>query len=245
MTYETTDFTEVNGSAARLEFENDSGLDAEIVLSAVADHNGVAEAGMNPINLDGAEGDVFAERDVEAAAEDPVEGVVVRQSAQVDTFALGGATVEDIRVDIVVSSAEHNLRERQDALDTEAQDRANGIGEQIAVNGQSAIGLAIAALGVRGHGNELRVAAVVRKLGFEADVFEEEIAQGCAAAVERRAGDEAILRSVQIGIIHGDLQFRRVLGEGRGTEKRGQREQKQFLHFKGSRKSSQGTAAGP
>jgi hypothetical protein len=228
---------------ARLEFEDDSGLGAKIALGAVADYDGVAEAGMNVINFDGAEGDVLAERDVEAAAEDEVEGIVVRQSAEVDTFALGGAAVEDIRVDIVVCSAEHKLRKRLDALEVEAQDRANGVSEQVAVNGQSAIGLAIAALGIRGHSDDLPVAAVVRELGFEADVFEEEVSKGYAAAIERRTGDEAALRSVQIGIIHGDLYLRRVLGESGGGEENGRREQKQFPHFEGSRKCSQGTAA--
>ena len=120
---------------ARLELEDDTGLDAEIALGAVADDEAVAEAGMNVSNVDGAEGDVFAKRNVEAAAEDGVEGVVVRQSAEVDTFSLGGAAVEDIRIDIVVRPSEHKLRKRQDALEVEAQDRANRVGEQIAVNG--------------------------------------------------------------------------------------------------------------
>jgi len=122
-------------SAAWLELNDDSGLGAEIVLSAVADYGGIAEAGVNVINLDGAESDVFFERDVETAAEDPIEGVVVRQSAEVNAFALGGAAIVDIRVDIVVSAAEQKLRKRQDALDAEAHDRANSVSEQVAVNG--------------------------------------------------------------------------------------------------------------
>ena len=47
--------------SAALEFEDDSDLGAEIVLGAVADYGGIAEAGANPININGAEGDVFAE----------------------------------------------------------------------------------------------------------------------------------------------------------------------------------------
>ena len=121
--------------AARLEFEDDSGLGAKIALGAVADCGGVAEAGMNVSNVDWAEGDVFAERDVEAATENEVEGIVVRQFAEIETFALGGAAIEDIRVDIVVSSAEHKLRKRQHALEVKAQDRANRVSEQVAVNG--------------------------------------------------------------------------------------------------------------
>jgi hypothetical protein len=131
----TTVFTDANGRAARLEFEDDSGLGAKIALGAVADCGGVAEAGMNVSNVDWAEGDVFAERDVEAATENEVEGIVVRQFAEVETFALGGAAIEDIRVDIVVSSAEHKLRKRQHALEVKAQDRANRVSEQVAVNG--------------------------------------------------------------------------------------------------------------
>ena len=107
---------------ARLEFDDYSGLGAEIVLGAVADYGGIAEASANPRNVYGAEGDVFAERDVEAAPENEVEGIVVRQFAEVETFALGGAAIEDIRVDIVVSSAEHKLRKRQHALEVKAQD---------------------------------------------------------------------------------------------------------------------------
>lgn len=120
---------------ARLEFEDDSGLGAKIALGAVADCGGVAEAGMNVSNVNWAEGDVFTERDVEAAAENEIEGIVVRQFAEVETFSLGSATIEDIRVDIVVSSAEHKLRKRQDALEVKAQDRANRVSEQVAVNG--------------------------------------------------------------------------------------------------------------
>lgn len=134
MTCETADFTEVNGRAARLEFDDDSGLDAEIALGAIADYDGIAEAGMNVSNVHGAEGDVLVEGDVEAAAEDEVEGVVVRQPAEVDTLALHRAAIEDIRVNIVVSSAEHKLRKRQDALEVEADDRANRVSEQVAVN---------------------------------------------------------------------------------------------------------------
>jgi hypothetical protein len=121
--------------AARLEFEDDSGLGAKIALGAVADCGGVAEAGMNVSNVNWAEGDVFTERDVEAAAENEIEGIVVRQFAEVETFSLGSATIEDIRVDIVVSSAEHKLRKRQHALEVKAQDRANRVSEQVAVNG--------------------------------------------------------------------------------------------------------------
>ena len=120
---------------ARLEFDDDSGLGAKIILGAVADYGGIPKTSANVINFDGAEGNVFAEGNVEAAADDQVEGIVVRQSAEVDTFALGGAAVEYIRVDIVVSSAEHKLRKRLDALEVEAQDRANGVSEQVAVNG--------------------------------------------------------------------------------------------------------------
>lgn len=134
MTCETADFTEVNGRAAELEFDDDSGLDAEIALGAIADYDGIAEAGMNVSNVDWAEGDVLVEGDVEAAAEDEVEGVVVRQPAEVDTLALRRAAIEDIRVNIVVSSAEHKLRKRQDALEVEADDRANRVSEQVAVN---------------------------------------------------------------------------------------------------------------
>src|SRR5580658_5290278 len=111
---------------ARLELDNDSGLGAKIILGAVADYGGIPKTSANVINFDGAEGNVFAEGNVEAAADDEVEGIVVRQSAEVDTFALDGATVEDVRVDIVVCSAEHKLRKRQDALEVEVQDRADG-----------------------------------------------------------------------------------------------------------------------
>jgi len=104
-------------------------------LRAVADDQAVAEAGMNVSDVNGAEGDVLAERDVEAAAEDVVEGIVVRQPAEVDTFALGGAAVEDVRVNIVVRPAEQKLGKRQDALEVEAQDRADRVGEQVAMDG--------------------------------------------------------------------------------------------------------------
>ena len=117
-----------------LEFEDDSDLGAEIVLGAVADYGGIAEAGANPININGAEGDVFAEGKVETAADGEVEGIVVRDSAKVDTFALDGALVVEVRVKIVVHPPEHNLRKRQDALKFEAQDGASGVGVHVAVN---------------------------------------------------------------------------------------------------------------
>src|SRR5208282_5021070 len=104
----------LRGCGARLEFDDDSGLGAEIVLGAVADYGGIAEAGANPVNVNGAEGDVFAEGDVETAADGEVEGTVVRDSTKVDTFALDGAVVVEVRVKIVVHPPEHNLRKRQD-----------------------------------------------------------------------------------------------------------------------------------
>src|SRR5580698_3108095 len=121
--------------AVRLEFEDDSDLGAEIVLGAVADYGGIAEAGANPVNLDGTESDVLAEGKVEAAADGEIEGIVVRGSAEVDTFARDGAGVVEVGVKIVVDPSEHNLRKRQDALKFEAQDRAASVGVHVAVNG--------------------------------------------------------------------------------------------------------------
>ena len=160
-----------------LELDDDSGLKAEIVLGAIADDQAVAEAGVNEINLGQAEGDAIAEGEVQAAAGDEVEGVVVRQLAEVDAFTLVGAVVVDVLVNIVVGSAEHDFGKWLEAFESEAQDGADGVSEHVPAGRKSAIGLAIAALGVGWHRNILRMTAVVRKFGFEADAMIEEISE--------------------------------------------------------------------
>jgi len=168
----------------RLEPDDDSGLSAEIVLGAFADDEAIAEAGANIINLGQAEGNMFAEGQVEAAADDEIERRVIGQLTEVDAFSLGGAGVIDVAENIVVSSSDHNFREGFEALHAKTDDWTDGVGEHGAADGQLAIREAVAALSAGGHGNVLRVGAVILKFGFEADVLEEVIGDGHAAAVQ-------------------------------------------------------------
>src|SRR5580700_4556266 len=137
-----------------LELEHDSGLGAEValnVLNAAIAGSGhfqaVAEAGGLVVDLRYPDGDMFFERDVHAAADDEIEGVVVRRFTQVDTFPVGKTALVDVRVNVVVRSPEHRLRKWLDAFHAESQDRAGGVGEHGPFRGNRAIRLAVAALG--------------------------------------------------------------------------------------------------
>ena len=66
---------------------------------------------LDVINLDGAEGDVFLEGDVEAAAEDPGEGIVVGLFAEVHAAALIVAGGVDLGEAAIVGAAEHDFDE--------------------------------------------------------------------------------------------------------------------------------------
>ena len=121
--------------AARLEPDDDSGLSAEIVLGAFADDDAITEAGANIINLGHAEGNMFAEGQVEATADDEIKRSVIGQLTEVDAFSLGGAGVIDVAENIVVGSSDHNFREGLEALHAKTDDWADGIGEYGAADG--------------------------------------------------------------------------------------------------------------
>src|SRR5580693_9958802 len=118
-----------------LEAEDDSGLSAEIVLGAVADDEAIAEAGADVINLHEAERNMFAEGQVEAAADDEIKSGVVRQLAEVDALSLCGAGVVDVAVNIIVGSSDHNFRKGLEMLHVKAQNRANRVREHAAAHG--------------------------------------------------------------------------------------------------------------
>lgn len=195
----------------QLKFDNDAAEVAEAGLGGFGGGEAVAETGVDVVHLRGADGDVFFERYVHAAAEDPGEGVVVGLFAEVDAAALVVAGVVDFRVAAIVRAAEHDLHERPGEFHMEAHDGAGGVGEGIGFDGERTRGESAARSTAGGHGEIEGVGAVILKIRFDADVLVEEIGDGSAAAVQRKVRDVSVVRRPKVGIVNGELERRGVL----------------------------------
>ena len=127
-----------NASSGPARTENNPSLVPEIALVVVATREGVAKTGQQVVKLHWPDGDVFVDRYVDASADDEVKRIVARRLAGDDTTS-GNAVLVKIPVKITVSSAEKSFRKRLEVVHANFKDRANVVGEQIALRRNDAI----------------------------------------------------------------------------------------------------------
>jgi hypothetical protein len=123
---------------AQLEPESNASLVPEVTLIVVTMRKGIAKAGQHVVKLHWPDGDVFVDRYVDTSANDEIKRIVARRLAGHDT-ALNSAILVKIPVKIAVSSSEKSFSKRLEVGHAVFKDRANIVGEQIALSRNDAI----------------------------------------------------------------------------------------------------------
>ncbi len=106
----------------------------------------------------------------------------------------------------IVRTAEHHFDERLNFFNAEMHDGPDRVGEGVRCHRDGAIGEAAAGGGFGWDGKIEGVGAVVLEIGFDADMFVEEVRDGGSGAVQGEVGDVGIFGEAEIGIINGELE---------------------------------------
>jgi len=117
------------GPTSRLEAELNTGLVPEVALVVVAMREVIAKAGQEIVKLCRPYGEVFAQRNVDASADDKIKRIVAGRRAEIRAAR---AELVNISVEIAVSSTEQGLNKWLNMRSAEFYDRTNVVGKQVA-----------------------------------------------------------------------------------------------------------------
>jgi hypothetical protein len=124
-------------SRTRSKAELNARLIPKIALVVIASCEGVSEASQQILELRWPDGDMFAQRDVDASADEEVKRIIAWGFAG-NQAADNDAAMVQIPVKITVRTTEHGLDERFKMRHSKFHNRPNIVGEQVALRGNRA-----------------------------------------------------------------------------------------------------------
>lgn len=171
-------------------------LEAEVALVVVPGRKVIAKAGQQIVKLCRPYDEVFAQRNVDATADDEVKRVVAWRLAD---GCASWASAVDIRIEIAVRPAEESLHKWFDMGRPEFNDWPDVVGEQVAGSRKKS----------EGSIKVVCVTPITFKLPFDSDVLAEVKSCGAATTIQRECGNNVVVLGIcmNIGIIARDFNF--------------------------------------